>query len=485
MTTRTRDTATGTAEEALGGGDTAPRSGSERRFVDRTDAGQRLAERLLPYAASDPIVLGLPRGGVPIAAQVARALDAPLDIIMVRKLGVPFQPELAMGAIGEDEVRVLNEEVIRLAHVTPHDISRVETAEREEMRRRVTRFRVHHRRRDLRGRTVLIVDDGLATGSTAIAACEVARALGALHVVVAVPVAPPDAAAKLADHADEFIVLESPSNFSAVGQFYENFGQVTDHVVLDILDRWTNHEPWSEEESETAGGPAGEPAVARHSIDEEVVIELDGVSLPGHFAVPLDPIGLVLFAHGSGSSRHSSRNAHVATLLREASIGTLLFDLLTEDEEVDRANVFDVELLARRLRGATAWVRSRPDCRKLPIGYFGASTGAGAAVLAAADLGGDPSAVPITAVVSRGGRPDLAGTHLAELTAPTLLIIGGRDAAVIDINCDAATLIQGVVRIVIIPGASHLFEEDGTLTEAAIEAREWFDRHFRAAGAHH
>jgi putative phosphoribosyl transferase len=316
---------------------------------------------------------------------------------------------------------------------------------------------------------------------------EVARALGALHVVVAVPVAPPDAAAKLADHADEFIVLESPSNFSAVGQFYENFRQVNDHEVLDILDRWTDHEPWSEEE--TAGGltspSTSTSASASGGIDEEVVIELDGVSLPGHLAIPSDPIGLVLFAHGSGSSRHSSRNAHVARLLREASIGTLLFDLLTENEEVDRTNVFDVELLARRLRGATAWARSRPECRGLPIGYFGASTGAGAALLAAADLGGDPSAVPITAVVSRGGRPDLAGTHLAELTAPTLLIIGGRDAAVIDINCDAATLIKGVVRIVIIPGASHLFEEDGTLTEAAIEAREWFEQHFRAADAHH
>jgi predicted phosphoribosyltransferase/dienelactone hydrolase len=491
MTTRTRESTTNATDGATVAGSTSPRSGPAGRFADRADAGRRLAERLLPYAASHPIVLGLPRGGVPIAAQVARALDAPLDIIVVRKLGVPFQPELAMGAIGEDEVRVLNDEVIRLAHVTPHDISRVEAAEREEMRRRVTRFRVHHRRRDLRGRTVLIVDDGLATGSTAIAACEVARALGALHVVVAVPVAPPNAAARLAQHADEFIVLESPSSFNAVGQFYGNFAQVTDHEVLDILDRWTDHEPWSEEQTETAGGPAGEPVVAGHSIDEEVVIKLDGVSLPGHLAIPADPIGLVLFAHGSGSSRHSSRNTHVASLLREASIGTLLFDLLTGEEEVDRANVFDIELLARRLRGATAWVCSRPECVGLPIGYFGASTGAGAALLAAADLGqetggsgsgsgsrsGSRSGSAIAAVVSRGGRPDLAGTHLAEVTAPTLLIVGGRDSAVIDINCDAATLLGGMARIVIIPGASHLFEEDGTLTEAAIEAREWFERH--------
>ena len=138
MTTRTRETATSGLDEARVAGGTGVGGGDPTRcFADRTDAGQRLAERLLPYAASNPIVLGLPRGGVPIAAQVARALDAPLDIIVVRKLGVPFQPELAMGAIGEDEVRVLNDEVIRLAHVTPHDISRVEAAEREEMRRRV------------------------------------------------------------------------------------------------------------------------------------------------------------------------------------------------------------------------------------------------------------------------------------------------------------------------------------------------------------
>lgn len=460
--------------------DLSPTDRPHRRFVDRADAGRRLADRLLPFAGSHPIVLGLPRGGVPIAAMVASALDAPLDIIVVRKLGVPFQPELAMGAIGEDEVRVLDENTIRLAHVTPHDLERVEAAERQEMRRRMARFRVHHRRRDLRGRTALIVDDGLATGSTAIAACEVARALGALHVVVAVPVAPPDAAARLADHADEFIVLESPPEFRAVGQFYEHFTQITDHEVLDILDRWTDHEPWVDVD------PGADPGSAS-CVDEEVRIELDGVTLPGHLAVPADPIGLVLFAHGSGSSRHSPRNTHVAALLREAGIGTLLFDLLTEDEEVDRANVFDIDLLARRLRGATAWARSQRECRDLPIGYFGASTGAGAALLAAANPedgtgsgSGSSGGVRIAAVVSRGGRPDLAGTHLAEVSAPTLLIIGGRDSAVIDINCDAATLLGGVVRVVIIPGASHLFEEDGTLTEAAIEAREWFQRHLPA-----
>ena len=427
------------------------------RFRDRHEAGARLAERLRSFAGESPIVLGLPRGGVPIAAQVARALHAPLDIIVVRKLGVPFRPELAMGAIGEDEVRTLDDEVIRLAHVTPFDIARVEAAERDELRRRANRFRVHHRRRDLQDRTVLIVDDGLATGSTAIAACAVARAQGARRVVVAVPVAPAGAAARLVGHADEFIALETPADFRAVGQFYDSFAQVTDHEVLDILDQ-------------------------RFDDTEEVLIELEGVDLPGRLVLPADPIGVVLFAHGSGSSRHSPRNAYVAEMLQEASIGTLLFDLLTEDEEIDRANVFDIELLADRLLATTRWLSARPDCAGLPIGYFGASTGAGAALRAAADAGtGDGSGPRIAAVVSRGGRPDLAGLHLTQVTSPTLLIVGGRDSAVIDLNCDASTLLAGTVRVVIIPGAGHLFEEEGTLTEAAIEARDWFVAHLGAS----
>ena len=211
-------------------------------------------------------------------------------------------------------------------------------------------------------------------------------------------------------------------------------------------------------------------------------IPVDQFMLSGDLVVPDKSVGMVVFAHGSGSSRHSPRNAYVAEMLQEASIGTLLFDLLTEDEEIDRANVFDIELLADRLLATTRWLSARPDCAGLPIGYFGASTGAGAALRAAADAGtGDGSGPRIAAVVSRGGRPDLAGLHLTQVTSPTLLIVGGRDSAVIDLNCDASTLLAGTVRVVIIPGAGHLFEEEGTLTEAAIEARDWFVAHLGAS----
>ncbi len=446
-------------------------------FRNRTEAGALLAERLRPFARLRPVVLGLPRGGVPIAAQVARELDAPLDIIVVRKLGVPFQPELAMGAIGEDGARTLNTELIRLAHVTEHDIDRVETLEREELRRRATRFRVHHPRRDLRGRSVLIVDDGLATGSTAIAACEVARSLGALHIVLAVPVAPPEAAERLAEHADEFVALATPADFHAVGQFYEHFGQVNDREVLDLLDEFIDGEPWADGATKQVPSDAVATTDTGTATDTQVVIEFDGLALPGHLVLPANPIGVVLFAHGSGSSRHSPRNLQVAEMLQEASIGTLLFDLLTEAEEVDRANVFDIELLAGRLLAATAWAHERPDCAGLPIGYFGASTGAGAALWAAA-----VSAIRIAAVVSRGGRPDLAGVHLKEVTTPTLLVVGSRDTPVIDLNCDASELLAGPVRVVIIPRATHLFEEPGTLTAAATEARDWFARHLPPSG---
>jgi putative phosphoribosyl transferase len=178
----------------------------------------------------------------------------------------------------------------------------------------------------------------------------------------------------------------------------------------------------------------------------------------------------VIFAHGSGSSRHSPRNRYVAATLAEAGLGTLLFDLLTPAEEVDRANVFDIGLLAGRLSQVTAWLRTqgRPE----PIGYFGASTGAAAALRAAAEPGAD-----IAAVVSRGGRPDLAGQCLAAVTAPTLLIVGGRDAAVLDLNRGALAELRCDKELAIVPGATHLFEEPGTLSAAAALARDWFLRY--------
>ncbi len=206
-------------------------------FRNRADAGTALAARLEHLRGADIVVLGLPRGGVPVAFEIAQALDAPLDVIVVRKIGAPGQPELAMGAIGEDDVRVVNDEVVRLVGASPADFSRVEQREREELRRRADRFRTVAPRIDLVGRTAVIVDDGIATGSTARAACHVARAHGASRVVLAVPVAAPDSVAALSADADEIVSVEQPASLRSVGQWYDDFTQVDDQTAVDLLER--------------------------------------------------------------------------------------------------------------------------------------------------------------------------------------------------------------------------------------------------------
>jgi len=199
----------------------------------------------------------------------------------------------------------------------------------------------------------------------------------------------------------------------------------------------------------------------------------EAIELPGRLALPTPPTGLVLFAHGSGSSRHSPRNVHVAGILHESWIGTLLFDLLTEQEATDRVNVFDIPLLAERLLAATRFLATLDATRHLPLGFFGASTGAAAALEAAAR---EPR---VTAIVSRGGRPDLAGRRLRVVAAPTLLIVGGEDREVLELNRQALERLECEKRLAIVPGATHLFEEPGALDEAARLAAEWFARHLQ------
>jgi len=214
-------------------------------------------------------------------------------------------------------------------------------------------------------------------------------------------------------------------------------------------------------------------------IKREVSIDLAGVTLDGTLVLPKGANGLVLFAHGSGSSRHSPRNRYVAEVLQAKGIATLLFDLLTRREEsIDQYSGelrFDIPFLAKRLLGATEWVMSSPDTKDLKVGYFGASTGAGAALVAAGEI---PDT--ISAVVSRGGRPDLAEDALESVKAPTLLIVGGDDEPVIGMNKEALAKLKCLdKKLVIVPGATHLFEEPGTLEEVARIAAEWFNQHFK------
>jgi putative phosphoribosyl transferase len=443
-----------------------------RTFRDRSEAGRALAAKLQHLRGAGVVVLALPRGGVPVAYEVARALDAPLDVIVVRKVGVPGQPELAMGAIGEDGVRVVNDEIVRVVGATAADFARIEQIERAELQRRAARFRGATPRADLVGRVAVVVDDGIATGSTARAACQVARAHGADRVVLAVPVAAPDSVRALANDADEIICVEQPTWLRSVGQWYDDFTQVDDREVVDLLERAHRLHPGTESDtgSDAGGGTAGSDA----GFDAEVDVGIGGFSLPGHLTIPSDAVGVVIFAHGSGSSRHSPRNQFVADQLQAAGLGTLTFDLLTDGEAADRRNVFDIGLLGSRLLRATDWVRDHPAVAGLPVALFGASTGAAAALVAASD----PSR-PVAAVVSRGGRPDLARNRLVHVHAPTLLIVGGADTTVLTLNQQAQRSLRCENQLTVVPGATHLFEEPGTLEQVARLAADWFVEHCR------
>ncbi|MET9662648.1 phosphoribosyltransferase [Streptomyces sp. NPDC006510] len=432
-------------------------------FMDRRDAGRQLAARLAHLKGAAVVVLGLPRGGVPVAAEVAEALGAPLDVCLVRELGVPFRPALGMGAIGEGGVRMINDDVVRTAHITPNELAGVEARERKVLESRAQRYRGGREPIRLEGRTVLVVDDGVATESTPRAACRIARARGAARIVLAVPVAPHDWAARLGEEPDELICLHAPRNFFTVGQFYTvDFSPVDDDEVVACLE-------------EAAARPVNTHRTeSRHAVpeDREVDVRAGAVVLRGQLTVPEGASGVVVFAHGSGSSRHSPRNRFVAAGLNRARLSTLLFDLLTEEEEIDRANVFDTGLLARRLADATGWLLGQPEAEGLAVGYFGASTGAAAALWAAAEPG-----ARIAAVVSRGGRPDLAGPRLPTVTAPTLLIVGGHDQLVLDLNREAQARLRCENRLAVVPGATHLFEEAGALEKVTDLARDWFTDH--------
>jgi len=414
------------------------------RFRDRAEAGRFLGERLARDLRGEAlVVLGLPRGGVPVARQVARALGAPLDVFLVRKLGHPGQPELAMGAIASGGTRVLNDDLVRELRLGDDVIDSVTERELAELERRERAYRGDRPPPDLAGRTVVLVDDGLATGATMRAAVAAVRRQGPKQVVVAVPTAPSHSLAELAGEADEVVAVIVPEPFHAVGLWYEDFREVPDDEVRRLLQL-----------------PAERP--------------VDAGGSEAALVVPDDARGLVVFAHGSGSSRFSPRNRFVAGVLEEAGLGTLLVDLLTHEEErVDlrtREHRFDVGLLADRVVEAVRWAESLG----LPVGLFGASTGAAAALVAAAR-----ESDSVHAVVSRGGRPDLAGPALGDVLAPTLLVVGGRDEPVLGLNRRAAGELTRApaVKLEIVPGATHLFEERGALERVSELARDWFRLH--------
>lgn len=427
----------------------------EQTFTDRAEAGRLLADRLTAMALDRPVVYALPRGGVPVAIEISGALKAPLDLVMVRKIGAPSNPEVALGAVVEGTVpqTVLNEDILRASGADEAYVERARTRELAEMERRRTLYLGDRPRIDPAGRTVILVDDGLATGATMKAALAAVRRQGAARIVVAIPVAPEETVSELADLADDVVCLNPSRAFRGVGGFYADFHQLTDEETIGLL-----RQGWNAEDPKSG--------------DDARAVAIPPLNLAGDLIVPADPRGIVLFAHGSGSSRHSPRNRAVAASLNAQGFATLLLDLLTPAEAMDRRNVFDIPLLAERLTEATLWIASEPDIADLPLGLFGASTGAGAALLAAAELEDR-----ISAVVSRGGRPDLAGPRLPDVQAPTLLIVGGDDDQVIALNRKALAALTCDKLLKIVPGAGHLFEEPGTLEQVMELAGAWFQHY--------
>ena len=421
-------------------------------FNDRIDAGQQLARAVEARGFEKPVVLGIPRGGVPVAAEVARAVDGQLAVVVARKLGAPGNPELAIGATTETGVAYINQAV---AIAVGADKDYIEAERQRQVREAHHREEMFnsHRRPPVQGRIVIIVDDGIATGATAIAAVRSIKADGAAHVVLAVPVGAPHTLEVMRREADEVICLYEPKDFWAVGQFYYNFQPVEDDDVLKTLREF--------EKVPDAVDPA-----------REVTITRPGVRLAAVLRTPAGdgPFPLVIFVHGLGSSKESPRNVVIATHLVDAGIATLLFDLSGHGESSDdpagglAAYVADLE-------ASFQWAEGQAEVQKDLIGVAGSSMGA--TVAAAADI--DGRVRPRTMVLR---APPLQAQDFRRINVPSLVLIGSHDP----LRRSVESGVEGcpTLTLSVVEGASHLFEEPGTLHVALDRTVEWFTSRFFA-----
>jgi putative phosphoribosyl transferase len=423
-------------------------------FRNRTEAGKKLGEVLGTFREESPLVLAIPRGGVPVAAAVAHELAAPMELLVVRRITPPGNPEAAVGGITEEGFYWMDHSALDRLGLPAEKVHPSVMERGREVDAWVRKLRRGRPLPRLKDRTIIVVDDGISSGISAIVAARFLRTLGVARLVLAVPIASRRAVRILESHYDQVVVDQQPEPFGLTSDHYREFPEVSDAEILRLV-----------------GGGRKPPPV-----EHEFRVVAGAATLEGTLTVPSDPKGLVLFAHGSGSGRLSPRNQAVARSLVEKGIATLLFDLLTAEEGHSQARVFDVALLARRLERATRQIRIEGGAligrEELPIGYFGASTGAAAALIAAADLGR-----AIDAVVCRGGRVDLARSRWENVKCPVLLLVGGNDTPVLELNQLATEQISRS-ELEIIPGASHLFEESGALEKVSEISARFFLRVF-------
>jgi putative phosphoribosyl transferase len=418
-------------------------------FTDRSEAGRRLAERVRAFAVNDPIVLALPRGGVPVGAELAQRLDADFDVLMVRKIGLPGRPETGVGAIAEDGHVLFDDRALARLRVPRQALHDTVEAERVELDRRRRVYRGERPAPRLAGRDCVVVDDGVATGGTARAALRMVRQAGPSQLVLAVPVASPEAVESLREEADALVVLSAPENFHAVGEWYRDFGQLSDGHVTAILAERGRVRP--EQNSARA-----------------VRIRAGQVYLDGDLTMPGTLRGAIVMAFGEG--RADPRWRAIASVFQRAGYATLLLDLWTDASAGAEGD--DARVMGERLNAAVTWLRRATDAATEPLGVLGAGAAAPAALVTAAERPQD-----MGAVVVYGGRIDLAESSLSGVRAPSLILLESRDSFVRELSEWARGRMGAPTDLRVISGAEQLLQGAQEWRRVAVEALDWFDRH--------
>ncbi|HVY25373.1 MAG TPA: alpha/beta family hydrolase [Polyangiaceae bacterium] len=418
-------------------------------YRDRHHAGVLLARELGSYASQHPLILAIARGGVPVAAALAAELDAELDVMVVQKLGVPGHPYITAGALSSRGASSINHKALGGFGISPVALDRVLDTQRLVLAQQEREIRGTGAPKSVEGRLVVVVDDAVMTGTTLHTAIAALRAAGARAIVLATPAGSDGALTSLRGEADDVVCPSVRSHLDSLNEVYENAAGVSVGYAREAYERFERERP-------RATNPRSP------SLHRDVPIPAGNVKLAGTLAVPERATAVVVFLHGSGSNRFSSRNRHVAATLEQAGFATLLFDFLTAEEQaidsVTRELGSDLALLANRAVAVLDWMATEPSTARLPVVLFGASSGAAAALLAVAQQPGR-----VSCVVSRGGRPDLAEAVLERISTPTLLLVGSEDHAVLELNREAARRLRGPHSLLVVPRASHLFAEPGTL----------------------
>ncbi|MEP6493306.1 MAG: phosphoribosyltransferase family protein [bacterium] len=455
-------------------------------FRDRTDAGDALALSLNTFAGErGVVVLGLARGGVPVARQVAAALGASLGTLVSRKIGVPGIEDVALGAIAEGSRRAVHDAVAWYIGVPADVVDQLAVRERVEIERRVQLYRGGEPLPDLRGRTVILVDDGLATGASLRAAARSVRGKRPKRLIAAVPIATPSGAKEVRPDVDELVSIVTTEEFETVAASYGDYSPVTDDEVLALLGRPARRAPSSMvNDISSRIAPASSSALDPSSeVERTVEISASGSVLMADLGGPrhvdgdeTDGVrGLVILANGGESSRNSYRSRYIAGRLRAGGYATLRVDLLTQDEQCgDRGGADvrrDVEQIAARLSSVCDWAVDEAVHGVDNTILIGASTGAAAVFVTAARR---PQ--QILAVVSRGGRADLAGEALSRVETPSLLIVGAADVDTLRRNNDVLRQLPNGAQLVRIPRAGNTFAEPGALGAVAEHTLKWLDR---------